>query len=501
MADQNNHDSSDILRQVSSLASYAAIQVVIWFWTYAYEIENDRRTTTKDIRLEREKNYLRGVDPNDELLAQVDVELMNDNTVHDEVSNSREMVDMAKKAKEFTLSYLNVQENFVCNWTNTMDDTLVDAYCHEDALGHRVGGTFTSHAMDNIVKDLRLKFPNKVKPQAAELKNKSFRNYEKLVMLYGKDRATEKHAETGSDMLKRNAHKNPKKSSADSFTIDEIDEMGYINTDSLKDMEVHEQGMTDMLRGGMDNLAGAINWISPLPPISENEIWNMLEKLNLEAGVNTKAYIFLCQNASACRILIGCPKEQSKSLLREMMPEDNEDPQFWTYKPLSDLMVRAAADDVRFLPYVFHKMIIEKKSSLDGHIAIERLLGDPRYCGSTLGQQYPTTEKPVMIEEQEKMTRKLRRLELAMKNLQGLGGYKSVSYKDLCMFPGVNLPPSFKMPKFEKYDKHGDPVAHLRRYCNQLRGTRGKEELLMVYFEESLSGLASECFVDQDIDK
>ncbi|PHT93642.1 hypothetical protein T459_01524 [Capsicum annuum] len=189
-----------------------------------------------------ESNYLRGVDPNDELLAQVDAKLMNDNTVHEEVSNSREMVDMAKKAKEFTLSYLNVQENFVCNWTNMMDDTLVDAYCHEDALGHRVGGTFTSHTMDNIVKDLRLKFPNKVKLQAAELKNKSFRNYEKLMMLYGKDRAAEKHAETGSDMLKRNAHKNPKKSSADSFTIDEIDEMGYTNTDSLKDMEVHEQG-------------------------------------------------------------------------------------------------------------------------------------------------------------------------------------------------------------------------------------------------------------------
>ncbi|KAF3615833.1 hypothetical protein FXO38_34891 [Capsicum annuum] len=241
-----------------------------------------------------------------------------------------------------------------------MDDTLVNAYCHGDALRHRVGGTFTSHAMDNIVKELQSKFSDKVinkekihnrmklnkrqftkyydtfhqsgmsgfawdpithkwdtepevwdqliqaKPQVAELKNKSFRNYEKLVMLYGKDRATGKHAETGSDMLKRNAHKYSKNSSADSFIIDEIDEMGYINTNSLEDMEGHEQGdqsqttndaptpnvyseaptptknkkskhdhlegMTDMLRGGMDNLAGAINRLSPLPPIFENEI-------------------------------------------------------------------------------------------------------------------------------------------------------------------------------------------------------------------------------------
>ncbi|PHT63141.1 hypothetical protein T459_33056 [Capsicum annuum] len=67
------------------------------------------------------------------------------------------------------------------------------------------------------------------------------------------------------------------------------------------------------------------------------------------------------------------------------------------------------------------------------------------------------------------MTRKLRSLELTMKNLQGLRGYKSVSYKDLSMFLDVNLPPGFKMPKFEKYDGHGDPVAYFRRYFNQLR--------------------------------
>ncbi|KAM3357045.1 hypothetical protein P3S68_023759 [Capsicum galapagoense] len=113
----------------------------------------------------------------------------------------------------------------------------------------------------------------------------------------------------------------------------------------------------------------------------------------------------------------------------------------------------------------------------------------------------PNTEKPFMTEEQEEIARKLRSLELTMKNLQGLGGYKSVSYKDLCMFPGVHLLLGFKMLKFEKYDGHGDLVAHLRRYCNQLMGTGRKEELLMAYFGESLSGLASEWFVDQDIDK
>ncbi|PHT42601.1 hypothetical protein CQW23_16626 [Capsicum baccatum] len=79
-----------------------------------------------------------------------------------------------------------------------------------------------------------------------------------------------------------------------------------------------------------------------------------------------------------------------------------------------------------------------------------------------------SAKKLVMTEEQEEVTRKVKSLELAMKNLQGLGGYKSVSYKNLCMFSSVNLSLGFKIPKFEK---------------------------------ESLPGLASEWFVDQDIVK
>ncbi|XP_031102739.1 uncharacterized protein LOC116006483 [Ipomoea triloba] len=43
-------------------------------------------------------------------------------------------------------------------------------------------------------------------------------------------------------------------------------------------------------------------------------------------------------------------KEEVRVLLRQ-------DPKFWKYRPLSDLMVRAAADDVRFLLSIYHKMV------------------------------------------------------------------------------------------------------------------------------------------------
>ena len=85
-----------------------------------------------------------------------------------------------------------------------------------------------------------------------------------------------------------------------------------------------------------------------------------------------------------------------------------------------------------------------------------------------------------------------------MKSMQGLGRHK-IAFKDLYMFSNVHLPPGFKTLKFDKYDGHDDPIAHLKRYCNQLRGAGGKEELLMAYFGESLTGVASKWFIDQEI--
>ncbi|KAH0690231.1 hypothetical protein KY289_017589 [Solanum tuberosum] len=90
-------------------------------------------------------------------------------------------------------------------------------------------------------------------------------------------------------------------------------------------------------------------------------------------------------------------------------------------------------------------------------------------------------EKVVKNEEHKEMARKMKYLEHSVRDMQGLEGHKSVSF-DLCMFPHVYLPIDFKTPKFEKYDGHRDPVAHLKRYCNQLRGAGSKEELLMTYF-------------------
>ncbi|WVY92289.1 hypothetical protein V8G54_037803 [Vigna mungo] len=62
-------------------------------------------------------------------------------------------------------------------------------------------------------------------------------------------------------------------------------------------------------------------------------------------------------------------KEEVRDLLRQ-------DPKFWTHRPLSELMVRAAADDVRFLLYIYHQMMEKLNERSLWYLAVRGAL----YC-------------------------------------------------------------------------------------------------------------------------
>ncbi|MED6182165.1 hypothetical protein PIB30_119188 [Stylosanthes scabra] len=62
-------------------------------------------------------------------------------------------------------------------------------------------------------------------------------------------------------------------------------------------------------------------------------------------------------------------KEEVRVLLRQ-------DPKFWTYRPFTDQMVRTATDDVRFLLYVYHRMMLTLNERSLWHLAVRGAL----YC-------------------------------------------------------------------------------------------------------------------------
>ena len=43
----------------------------------------------------------------------------------------------------------------------------------------------------------------------------------------------------------------------------------------------------------------------------------------------------------------------------------------------------------------------------------------------------------------------------------------ALNYKDLCIHLNLDLPKGFKMQKFYTFGRIGNPLAHLRAYCDQ----------------------------------
>ncbi|XP_015170631.1 uncharacterized protein [Solanum tuberosum] len=87
----------------------------------------------------------------------------------------------------------------------------------------------------------------------------------------------------------------------------------------------------------------------------------------------------------------------------------------------------------------------------------------------------------------------------AMNELHCVPEVDGLSYEDLCIHSNLDLPKGFKVPKFDTSGGTGNPLAHLRAYCDQLVGVGKNEALLMRLFGRSLNGEALEWFTSHEI--
>ena len=85
-----------------------------------------------------------------------------------------------------------------------------------------------------------------------------------------------------------------------------------------------------------------------------------------------------------------------------------------------------------------------------------------------------------------------------MKELQCIPDIAGVSYKDLCIHPNLDLPEGFKILKLDTFGGVGNPMAHLRAYCDQLVGVGRDKSLLMQLFSRSLCGEVLEWFTSHE---
>ncbi|XP_070055335.1 uncharacterized protein [Nicotiana tomentosiformis] len=73
-------------------------------------------------------------------------------------------------------------------------------------------------------------------------------------------------------------------------------------------------------------------------------------------------------------------------------------------------------------------------------------------------------------------------------------GIEGLNCEDLCIQPDVELPESYKHPKFKMFDGTDDPKVHLRTYCDKLVGVGRDERICMKMFMRSLTGDALSWF-------
>ncbi|XP_031482750.1 uncharacterized protein LOC116252544 [Nymphaea colorata] len=98
-------------------------------------------------------NFCMGVDPDASIIEDVDAELMNQPS-----ENYSVQVDVDEEYKLITMKknqiYTDGGKTDKIQWSQSMDDVLIDALLLQQIIGNRVNDTFTTTAYDNVVTEL-----------------------------------------------------------------------------------------------------------------------------------------------------------------------------------------------------------------------------------------------------------------------------------------------------------------------------------------------------------
>ena len=90
------------------------------------------------------------------------------------------------------------------------------------------------------------------------------------------------------------------------------------------------------------------------------------------------------------------------------------------------------------------------------------------------------------INKMEEMIKKARKMEDLM------------DYQSLSLFPSVRLPPKFKMPSLDKFDRTGCPKSHLKMYMRVMQPLGATEEILAQMFQNTLTRATFRWFFNLD---
>jgi hypothetical protein len=94
-----------------------------------------------------------------------------------------------------------------------------------------------------------------------------------------------------------------------------------------------------------------------------------------------------------------------------------------------------------------------------------------------------------VYEKKDEMKDQFLELRKELKTLRGKDLFGK-SAAELCLVPNVKIPIKFKVPDFEKYTGNTCPLSQLVMYGRKISTQTNNDQLLIHYFQDSLSGAA-----------
>ncbi|KAJ1691276.1 hypothetical protein LUZ63_015431 [Rhynchospora breviuscula] len=216
-----------------------------------------------------------------------------------------------------------------------MDRALINAFVHQQDIGNKVNGSFTSKALENVVNEVLEKFPG-VKLDKEKVKNRMkyikkgfaacydiFKNISGIA--WNEDLSMwEAHPDVWDDLIKvrlegydtppnAEGRKRAKRKVTLVEEVTSVKKSFQIAADAIAKVAaemVKIQPATDTVKSQEKS------------PVSKSEIWKLLEELELNAVELHKAYIFLIKNPEMLDGILSCPSSElseRRDLLFEMM--------------------------------------------------------------------------------------------------------------------------------------------------------------------------------------
>ena len=103
---------------------------------------------------------------------------------------------------------------------------------------------------------------------------------------------------------------------------------------------------------------------------------------------------------------------------------------------------------------------------------------------------------PPTMESEKKINERMNKMEKMIRRAHKMEDL--MEYESLSLFPDVRLPPKFKMPTLDKFDRTGCPKSHLKMYMRAMQLLGATVEVLAQMFQNTLTKAALRWFLNLD---